>query len=58
MNRHNPLLKIRFDGKAVGAGTIPVSHLLDFLSNMKKVLQRIGRVLQGDAESVRRGQPP
>ena len=58
MNRHNPLLKIRFDGKAVGAGTIPVSHLLDFLSNMKKVLQRIGRVLQGDAESIRRGQPP
>jgi hypothetical protein len=58
VNRHNPLLKIRFDGKAVGAGTIPVSHLLDFLSNMKKVLQRIGRVLQGDAESIRRGQPP
>lgn len=58
MDEHNPLLKIRFDGKAVGAGTIPVSHLLDFLSNMKKVLQRIGRVLQGDAESVRRGQPP
>ena len=58
MDNYNPLLKIRFDGKAVGAGTIPVSHLLDFLSNMKKVLQRIGRVLQGDAESVRRGQPP
>ncbi len=58
MNKQNPLLKIRFDGKAVGAGRIPVSHMLDFLSNMKKVLQRIGRVLQGDTESVRRGQPP
>ena len=32
MNKHNPLLKIRFDGSAVGPGKIPVSHLLRFLS--------------------------
>ena len=58
MNNQEPILKIRFDGQAVGPGTIPVSYLLRFLSNMNKALQRTGRVLQGDAESVRRGQPP
>ena len=58
MNEDNPLLKIRFDGDAVGPGKIPVSHLLRFLSNLNKALQRTGRVLQGDADSVRRGQPP
>jgi len=58
MNEQEPLLKIRFDGGAVGPGKIPVSHLLRFLSNLNKVLQRTGRVLMGDTESVRRGQPP
>ena len=58
MNKQEPILKIRFDGQAVGPGTIPVSHLLRFLANMNKALQRTGRVLQGDAESLRRGQPP
>ena len=45
MNEFNPLLKIRFDGDAVGPGNIPVSHLLIFLSNLNKALQRTGRVL-------------
>ena len=58
MNEHDPLLKIRFDGKAVGPGKIPVSHLLRFLSNLNKVFQRTGRVLIGDAESVCRGRQP
>ena len=58
MNEYNPLLKIRFDGTAVGPGKIPVSHLLRFLSNFNKALQRTGRLLQGEADSVRRGQPP
>ena len=58
MNEHDPLLKIRFDGKAVGRGKIPVSHLLRFLLNLNKALQRTGHVLMGDTESVRRGQPP
>ncbi len=57
MNERNPTLKIRFDGDAVGPGKIPVSHLLRFLSNMNKALQRTGRVLQDEAESVRQGQP-
>ena len=58
MNEHDSILTIRFDGAGVGPGKIPVSHLLRFLSNFNKVLHRTGRVLQGDAESLRRGQPP
>jgi hypothetical protein len=58
MNEHDSILTIRFDGTGVGPGKIPVSHLLRFLSNFNKVLHRTGRVLQGDAESLRRGQPP
>ena len=58
MNKNDPLLKIRFDGKAVGSGKIPVTHLLRFLTNMNKALYRTGRVLTGEAESVRRGPQP
>ncbi len=58
MNKHESILSVRFDGTGVGAGRIPVSHLLRFLSNFNKVLHRTGRVLQGDTESLRRGQPP
>jgi len=58
MNDHEPLLKIRFDGEAIGPGKIPVSHLLRFLTNMNKALQRTGWVLLGEAESVRRGRQP
>ena len=58
MNKHEPLLKIRFDGVSIGPGKIPVAHLIKFLSNMSKALQRTGRVLLGDAESVHRGRQP
>ena len=58
MNRNNPLLKIRFDGDAVGPSKIPVAHLLRFLTNMNKALQRTGRVLTGEADSMRRGPQP
>ena len=58
MNNDTPLLKIRFDGEAVGPGRIPVSHLLRFLGNMNKALQRAGRVLLGESVSVRRGPQP
>ena len=53
-----PLLKIRLDGDSIGPGRIPVPHLISFLSDMMKALQRTGRVLQGDAESRCRGQMP
>ena len=58
MNGHEPLLKIRFDGHAVGSGTIPVTHLLRFLSSLNKALQRTGRILQGETESLCRGRQP
>nr|MBA3966605.1 hypothetical protein [Nitrospirales bacterium] len=57
MNQNDPLLKIRFDGEAVGPGRMPVAYLLRFLTNMNKALQRTGRVLTGEAESVRRRTP-
>lgn len=58
MTDRNRLLEIRFVGKAIGAGKIPVSHLLPFLTNMSKAFQRTGRILQGDTASVRRGKTP
>jgi len=58
MKEDDPLLKIRFDGEAVGPARIPVTHLLTFLANMNKALQRTGRVLAGEAESLRRGPQP
>ena len=58
MNEHNSLLKIRFDGEAVGPGKIPVSLLMRLFVNLTKALQRTGRVLQGVTHSVSRGRPP
>lgn len=58
MAQKQPLLSIRFEGRSVGSGRIPVAHLLQFLSSMTKVLQRTGRILAGDADSVRRGPNP
>jgi len=58
MNAQEPLLKIRFEGEAVGPGKIRVSHLLRFLINFNKALDRTGRVLAGKSESVRQGRPP
>lgn len=58
MSENDPLLKIRFEGSAVGPGKIPVSHLLTFLSNLTKAFQRIGRVLAGESESGKRGRQP
>ena len=58
MNEREPLLTVRFDGEAIGPGTITVPHLLRFLSHFVRALQRTGRVLLGDSDSVQRGQPP
>lgn len=58
MNRDEPLLKVRFEGAAVGPGRISVSHLLRFLENLNKAFHRTGRILLGEAESVRRGPQP
>ena len=58
MNTRGPMLEIRFDGAAVGSGTIPVSHLIHFLANLSKALLRTGRLLHGNGRSLHRGQPP
>ena len=58
MSKLGPLLEIRFAGQAINRGRVPVTHLVSFLSSWRKVLQRTGRVLRGEAKSVRRGQPP
>lgn len=58
MNNNDPLLKIRFDGKAVGPSKIPVTHLLRFLTSMNKVFLRTGRVMTGGTKNVRRGPQP
>lgn len=58
MKNGDPLLTVRFDGEAVGPGMIPVAHLLQFLTNLHKVLQRTGRVLTGETKSLRRGPQP
>ncbi|MGA2545666.1 MAG: hypothetical protein ABSF43_03915 [Rectinemataceae bacterium] len=57
MDNSDPLLKIRFDGEAVGPGKISVAHLLSFLTNMNKAILRTGRVLTGEAQSLSRGTP-
>jgi len=58
MNTCNPLVTVCFEGSAIGTGTIPVSHLLRFLTNLEKALFRTGRVLAGESESLRRGPQP
>jgi hypothetical protein len=58
MTNPDALLKIRFEGNAIGPGTIPVAHLLRFLANLNKALQRTGRVLTGEVESMHRGPQP
>ena len=52
------LLEIRFRGEAIERGRLPVAHLASFLDSWRKVVQRTGRVLRGEARSVRPGQLP
>ena len=54
----NHFLEIRLEGDAIGAGRISVNHLLRLLSQFNKALQRSGRVLFGEADSVHRGPQP
>ena len=52
MTEQRPVLEIRFDGEAVGPGRISLAHLSLFLPNLNNALQRVGRVLQGNSESL------
>lgn len=58
MNKHDPLLSLRFDGDSIGEARIPVPLLLQFLSNMKTAIERAGLVLKGEPTSIRRGAIP
>ncbi len=58
MNEYNPLIKIQFDGEALGSGRIAVSHLLRFLKNFTKVLHLTGRVMAGEENKIHRGPQP
>ncbi len=58
MTHHEPLLRIRFDGEAVGPGRIPVPQLLSFLSGMNKAMRRVGRILHGGSGERNRGRLP
>jgi len=58
MKNEDPLLRVQFDGLAVGPGRIPVSHLIRFLDCFNKVLKRTGHVLASDADSVHYGRRP
>lgn len=52
MNENRHFLIIRLSGRA---GRIPVSQLLRLFSELNKVLNRVGRVLLGEIDSVRKG---
>lgn len=52
---HGPFLQARLEGDAIGAGRIPVSHLLVLLKDLNKAFYRSGLVMAGEADSVRRG---
>ncbi len=55
---HRPFLQARLEGEAIGAGSIPVSHLLVLLTDLNKVFFRSGLVMAGEVESIRRGAQP
>ncbi len=55
MHKLRHFLEILLKGESIGASRIPVSHWLLLLSELNKVLNRVGRVLQGQGESIRRG---
>ena len=55
VNEDRHFLTIRLSGKTVRAGRVPVSQLLLLLSELNKVLTRVGRVLLGEIDSLRKG---
>lgn len=57
-HEHRPFLQARLEGESIGAGRIPVSHLLALLKDLNKAFYRSGLVLAGEAGSLRRGAQP
>lgn len=54
-SKRSHFLQIRLEGDDIGSGRISVKHLLRLLSQFNKALQRTGRVMLGEADSVRKG---
>jgi hypothetical protein len=48
-------LNIRLAGNSIGRSRIPISHLLRLLTEFNKVMLRVGRILQGQSDSIRKG---
>lgn len=57
MTEQRPVLEIRFDGEAVGPGRISLAHLSLFLPNLNNALKRVGRILQGNSDSLPKRRP-
>lgn len=55
MSQPENLLSIRLEGEAIGSSRIGVSHLMRLLGNLNKALLRTGQVIQGEADSLRKG---
>ena len=55
MTERKHFLSIKLSGNAIGSARIPVTHLMRLLTEFNKALFRTGRVLQGEADSLRKG---
>ena len=55
MTERGHFLSICLSGGSVRPGHIPITQLLRLMTEFNKALQRVGRVLMGEAESVRKG---
>jgi len=55
MSKDNPLLSVRMEGEAIGSSRVGVSHLMHLLKTLDDALLRTGQVVQGEADSMRRG---
>jgi len=60
MSQHEyvPFLQARLAGEAIGAGRIPVSHLVVLLKDLNKAFHRSALVMVGETDSVRPGAQP
>jgi hypothetical protein len=58
MDNKRSFLTVTLEGQSVHSGRIPISHLLEFLAGLQKVLYRTGQVFLMEGRSTRKGQRP
>jgi len=56
--RQEPFLTVRLEGPRVGPGRIPLEDLIWLGHNMVRAVERVLRVLEGHADSRRKGRRP